>query len=224
MWSKRKHQFPPIGNALMVEKDEWSERERERKREREWENALGYVLAWRGSPFCMPSLSGVEVSLCTLCRCDKWKSVWVCIFLFKSGWFLSLAESEQWMCLCLSPERNSCEGAASCACAHTHTHTHTDLYSTCLMISRPQLVHKAFACVSHQVYNVVFIGSNMSKGFNANIWLPSIASAENQYTSVLLWECLEQNNTNTQSYTLTHTHTECSASMQSPQDTVSPQG
>lgn len=28
----RKHQFPPIGNTLIVEKDEWKESERENER------------------------------------------------------------------------------------------------------------------------------------------------------------------------------------------------
>lgn len=56
---------------------------------------------------------------------------------------------------------------------HTHARTHAH-------------TQKAFACVSHQVHNVVFIGNNMSEGFNANILLPSMASAENQYTCILL--------------------------------------
>lgn len=67
------------------------------------------------------------------------------------------------------------------------THTHTLNVPLLHMLYG---VYKA-ACtqpllVSHQEYIVVFIGSNMSKGFNANIWLSSIASAENQYTCILL--------------------------------------
>lgn len=108
--------------------------------------------------------------------------------------------------------------------SHIQLHTENTMCfcSTCLVIPRLLLVLESFARVSHQVFNVVFIGSNMSKGFNANIWLFSMASAENQYTSVLRWDCLKQkkkNNTNTQSV-----HTHCCASMQSPQDTVLPRG
>lgn len=71
--------------------------------------------------------------------------------------------------------------------SHIQLHTENTMCfcSTCLVIPRLLLVLESFARVSHQVFNVVFIGSNMSKGFNANIWLLSMASAENQYTSVL---------------------------------------
>lgn len=64
-----------------------------------------------------------------------------------------------------------CEGVAP------HTHTPDE-----------DIVHKAFLClcVSSSAHHVVFIGNNMSEGFNANIWLPSMAPAKNQYICVLL--------------------------------------
>lgn len=92
--------------------------------------------------------------------------------------------------------------------SHIQLHTENTMCfcSTCLVIPRLLLVLESFARVSHQVFNVVFIGSNMSKGFNANIWLFSMASAENQYTSVLRWDCLKQKKKTTQTHN-PYTHT-----------------
>lgn len=51
-----------------------------------------------------------------------------------------------------------------------------------------------------------------------------MAGAENQYGRFLLWECWEQNNTDTHIHTLKQIQTHGYAGMQSTQDALSPQG